>query len=140
MGRMNIGRLLIGGLVAGVVGNVLHYVVSMYLMNVEMADMIQRLNLSQFTVEGSAVTWIVVDFIWGFLLVFAYAAMRPRFGPGPGTAAISSITLWAAVASVFAGLMAMGIYTQQSFIKESALNLVVALAAGLAGAYVYKEE
>ena len=119
---------------------VLHYVMTTYLMEAEGTDMIQRLNLSQFAVQGSAVTWIVVDFIWGLLLVFAYAAMRPRFGPGPGTAAISSITLWAAVASVFAGLMAMGIYTQQAFIKESALNLVVALAAGLAGAYIYKEE
>jgi len=140
MGRINIGRLLAGGLVAGIVGNVLHYVMTTYLMEAEGTDMIQRLNLSQFAVQGSAVTWIVVDFIWGLLLVFAYAAMRPRFGPGPGTAAISSITLWAAVASVFAGLMAMGIYTQQAFIKESALNLVVALAAGLAGAYIYKEE
>jgi hypothetical protein len=140
MGRMNIGRLLAGAVVAGIVGNALHYAVNSFLMTVEMNDMMQRLNLNQFTVQGSAVTWIVVDFIWGFLLVFAYAAMRPRFGPGPGTASISSITLWAAVASVFAGLSAMGIYTQQAFIKESALNLVVALGAGLAGAYFYKEE
>ncbi|HEX5068728.1 MAG TPA: hypothetical protein VFV78_00830 [Vicinamibacterales bacterium] len=140
MGRINIGRLVAGGVVAGIVGNALHYVTNVYLMDVEMTDMMQRLNLNQFTVESSAVTWIVVDFIWGLLLVFAYAAMRPRFGPGPGTAAISSITLWAGVVSVFAGLAAMGIYTQQAFIKESALNLVVVLASGLAGAYVYKEE
>jgi hypothetical protein len=140
MGRMNIGRLVAGALVAGVVGNALHYAMNSFLMTVEMNDMMQRLNLNQFVVQCSTVTWIVVDFIWGFLLVFAYAAMRPRFGPGPGTAAISSITLWAAVASVFAGLAAMGIYTQQAFIKESVLNLVVALAAGLAGAYFYKED
>jgi len=139
MGRINIGRLLAGALAAGIVGNLLHYLMNTYLMSVEMTDMMQRLNLSQFTVAGSAVTWIVVDFIWGLLLVFAYAAMRPRFGPGPTTAAISAIVLWAAVASVFAGLAAMGIYTQQAFIKESALNLVVAVAAGMSGACVYKE-
>jgi len=139
MGRINIGRLLAGALAAGIVGNLLHYLMNTYLMSVEMTDMMQRLNLSQFTVAGSAVTWIVVDFIWGLLLVFAYAAMRPRFGPGPTTAAISAIVLWAAVASVFAGLAAMGIYTQQAFIKESALNLVVAVAAGMSGACLYKE-
>src|SRR6185295_6206268 len=132
MGRINIGKLLIGGIVAGIVGNALHYVIAMYLMKVEMADMVQRLNLPPAAVDGSAVTWIIVDFIWGLLLVFTYAGMRPRFGPGPSTAAIASVALWLGTASVFAGLTAMGVYTQQAFIKQAALNLVVAVVAGMA--------
>jgi hypothetical protein len=139
MGRMNLGRLFLGGLVAGVVGNALHAVSGLYLTVDEMSDMERRLNLSHETVASSMTTWIIVDFAWGLLLVFAYAAMRSRFGPGPKTAIVSGVTLWLAVASVFAGLTAMGIYTEQAFIKETFLNLVTVLAASVAGAYVYKE-
>lgn len=140
MGRINIGRLALGGVVAGVVGNALHFVTGMYLLKVETTDMIQRLNLSAANVDGSAATWIIVDFIWGLLLVFTYAGIRPRFGPGPGTAAIAGVVLWLGTASVFAGLTAMGFYTQQAFIKQAALNLIVTVVAGMAGSYFYKEE
>ena len=139
MGRMNLGRLFLGGLVAGVVGNVLHAVTGMYLTVDEMSDMERRLNLSHEAINSSMATWIIVDFVWGLLLVFTYAAMRSRFGPGPKTAVVSGVTLWLAVCSVFAGLTAIGIYTEQAFIKESFLNLVTVLAASLAGAYFYKE-
>jgi hypothetical protein len=101
--------------------------------------MIRRLNLPVEAVEGSMVTWIVIDFIWGLLLVFAYAGMRPRFGPGPKTAVISGLTLWLAVTSTLAGLMAMGIFTQQAFIKNAALYLASTLVASLVGAALYKE-
>jgi len=139
MGRMNMGRLILGGLVAGVVGNVLHFVTGMYLTVDEMSDMERRLNLSHEAINSSMATWIIVDFVWGLLLVFTYAAMRSRFGPGPKTAVVSGVTLWLAVCSVFAGLTAIGVYTEQAFIKESFLHLVTVLAASLAGAYFYKE-
>jgi drug/metabolite transporter (DMT)-like permease len=140
MARMNMGRLVLGGLVAGVVANGLDYVINRFLMQTEMQDMTQRLNLSQEMVMSSMTTWIIVDFVWGLLLVFTYAAMRPRFGPGPKTAIVSGSTLWLAVCSMFAGLSAMGIYTEQAFIKSSALTLVSALTASLVGAAIYKEE
>ena len=139
MGRMNIGRLVAGGVAAGVVGNLMHFVIGQYLTKVEMADMMQRLNLSEAVVNGSVATWVIVDFVWGLLLVFTYAAMRPRFGAGPGTAVVSSVTLWLGVCSVFAGLTAMGLYTEQMFLKQSVLNLVATVVPGLVGAYIYKE-
>jgi len=140
MARMNTGRLFLGGLAAGVVANGLDYVINTVLMKTEGADMVQRLNLSQDKVNASAMTWVVVDFVWGLLLVFTYAAMRPRFGPGPKTAVVSGATLWLAVCSMFAGLSAMGIQTEQAFIKSAALTLISTLAASLVGAAIYKED
>ena len=136
---MNIGRVLLGGLIAGVVANAGDYVINMYLMEEEATAMVQRLNLSAAAVQGSLATWIVVDLIWGLLLVFTYAGFRPRFGPGPRTALIAGVTIWLAVCVVFAGLMSMGIYTQQAYLKSSALTLVNTLVASLAGAYFYRE-
>lgn len=136
---MNIGRVILGGLIAGVVANAGDYVINMYLMEEEATAMVQRLNLSAAAVQGSLTTWIVVDVIWGLLLVFTYAGFRPRFGPGPRTALIAGVTIWLAVCAVFAGLMSMGIYTQQAYLKSSALTLVNTLVASLAGAYFYRE-
>ena len=91
MGRINTGRVVLGGLVAGVVANALDYVINAYLMAEEGADMAQRLNLNQDVMQSSTYVWIGVDMIWGLLLVFTYAAFRPRFGPGPKTAMLSAI-------------------------------------------------
>ena len=139
MSGINLSRVFVAGLVAGVVANALDFVINTYLLANEMADMAQRLNLNMAAVESSTTTWIVVDFIWGLLLVFAYAAMRPRFGAGPRTAVISGLTLWLGVTAVFAGLMAMGLYTQQAYLKSSALALVSTLIPSLVGGYLYKE-
>ena len=139
MSRINVGRVVLGGLVAGVVANVLDYVSNAYLMAEEGADMEQRLNLSRDALANSVYVWAVVDVLWGLVLVFAYAAFRPRFGPGPKTAITSGATLWFAVTIMFAGLTSMGIFTQPAFIKYSALTLVSALGASLAGAAVYRE-
>jgi len=139
MSKINTGRVVLGGLVAGVVANALDFVINAYLMKEEGADMAQRLNLSEATLQSSVMAWVVVDFIWGVLLVFAYAAFRPRFGPGPKTAAVSGFTLWFAVCIMFGGLMSMGIFTLPGFIKYSALTLVSALSASLAGAAIYRE-
>jgi hypothetical protein len=121
------------------VANALDYVINAYLRAEEGADMAQRLNLSQDVMQSSTYVWVAVDMIWGLLLVFAYAAFRPRFGPGPKTATLSGFTLWFAVCIMFGGLMSMGIFTLPGFIKYSALTLVSALAASLAGAAIYQE-
>jgi hypothetical protein len=139
LGRINTGRVVLGGLVAGVVANALDFVINAILMKEEGADMAQRLNLSQAALDSSIPVWIGVDFIWGLLLVFTYAAFRPRFGPGPKTAACSGFTLWFAVCIMFGGLMSMGIFTLPGFIKASGLTLISALSASLAGAAIYRE-
>src|SRR5262245_35598664 len=123
MSRINVGRVVLGGLVAGVVANALDFVINAYLMKEEGADMAQRLNLNQDVLATSQYVWMGVDFLWGLVLVFAYAAFRPRFGPGPKTAMISGSTLWFAVTIMFGGLMSMGIFTEPAFIKYSALTL-----------------
>lgn len=139
MGGINFGRVVIGGLVAGVVANLLDWASNTYLMSGEMSDMMSRLNLSAATLEASTSTWIVVDFLWALLLVFAYAAIRPRFGAGPRTAIISGAMLWFAVTVVLAGFTAMGIFTQQAYFKSSALALVTTLVPSVVGAYFYRE-
>ena len=139
MSGINIGRVLIGGIVAGVVANAGDYLVNQVILVDDGTQLVQRLNLDQAQVQASSTTWIIVDFIYGILLVFAYAAMRPRFGPGPRTAVISGLTLYLAITAVLAGFMSMGMFVEDAFLRSAGLQLVIALAASIAGAAVYRE-
>jgi hypothetical protein len=139
MGGINVARVLIGGIVAGVVANAGDYLVEQVILVEDGTQLAQRLNLDPAQVQASATTWIVGSFIYGILLVFAYAAMRPRFGPGPRTAVIAAVTLYLPITVVLMGFMSMGIFVQDAFMRSAGLHLVTALAASLAGAAVYKE-
>ena len=139
MSGINLARVLLGGLVAGVVVNAGDFVINSYLLADDMAQLSQRLGLNQADVEGSQITWIVVDFIYGTLLVFTYAAVRPRFGPGPWTAMAAGLVLYLAITVVLFGFMSMGMFVPDAFFRSTGLQLVVTLAASLAGGMVYKE-
>ena len=44
--------------------------------------------------------FILLDFVYGIALVQLYAAIRPRFGPGPGTAVKAGIFVWVLITIV----------------------------------------
>jgi len=141
MAPINYGRVLLGGLLGGVVANIGDFLVNNMIMADDMVRMAQRLNLNQVLMASPVVgmTWVVVDFVYVTLIVWTYAAIRPRFGPGPGTAIKSGVVLWAAVSAVLFGFQSMGIFTPDSFFKSAVLSLATTILASLAGAWAYKE-
>jgi hypothetical protein len=141
MSRIHYGRVLLGGLVGGLVANVGDFIVNSVFMADDMVRMAQRLNLDQRLIASPAVgvTWVVVDFVYVTLIVWAYAAIRPRFGPGPGTALRAGVLLWAAVTVILFGFLSMGLFTPDSFLKSAAFTLATTVLASLAGTAVYKE-
>jgi hypothetical protein len=139
MSGINVGRVIIGGLAAGFVANVLDFIITSYLLADELAEMVVRLNLNADAVESPVWVFVIVDFMWGLLLVFTYAAIRPRFGPGPKTAIVSGVLLWVAISLLEAQIGAMGITTLPLYFKGAVLYLVSAVVASLVGAALYKE-
>ncbi len=139
MSGINIARVLIGGLVAGVVATAGDFLDNQVILVEDGTQLVQRLSLDPQKVSASATTWIVINFLYGILLVFAYAAMRPRFGPGPRNAVISALTLYLAIAVILMGFMSMGMFVQDAFMRSTGLQLIVTLGASVAGAAVYKE-
>jgi hypothetical protein len=113
----------------------------MTVMKDDMAAMAQRFGVDPAAAQSmSAVApWIVIDFVLGLLIVWTYAAMRPRLGPGPKTAVIAGITLYLAVTAVLYGFTSMGMMSMGAFGRGSATALVSMVLASLAGAAVYKE-
>ena len=98
MSGINTWKVVTGGLLAGVVFNVIDFLINGFLMAQDFAANTARLGLDPATQTAPDVitTWVIVDFIFGFAAVFIYAAIRPRFGPGVKTALIAGVLLWIA--------------------------------------------
>jgi len=142
MASINAGRVVAGGLVAGVVANLIDFVTNTYILAADFAAWAPTRNIDPATLTSAQVagTWVVVDFIYGLLLVWTYAAMRPRFGPGVGTAIFAGLAIFLAPTIVLYGFTQMGVMTTAMFVKGSIGAIVSTLAASVAGAAVYKEE
>src|SRR5438876_12146203 len=84
--------------------------------------------------------FVVWDFVMGIGLVWLYAAIRPRFGPGAKTAVIAGVAVWFFVGLLHAlGEGPMGLFPEKVYTVGTIVALVQYAVAGAVGAYVYKE-
>jgi hypothetical protein len=140
MAKIRTGRIVAGGLAAGVVMNICDFVINNYILSEawQRAAAIRNLDAAALGSTPALVTFVTIDFLLGTLLVWLYAAIRPRFGPGPATAIIASFAVFAACTLVVASYSEW--FSWDLVIKSSGLSLVSIMAAGLAGAWMYRED
>jgi len=138
---MRRGRIVLAGLVAGLVMNVIDGFTNGFVLVAQWAAETARLNpdLMAKVTTSSTVGWIVVDFALGLLLVCLYAAIRPRLGPGPTTAFLAAGFLWLAAHVMFASYAFMGLYSWSLVASSSLGGLIAAAAGGYVGGYLYRE-
>jgi hypothetical protein len=138
---INTGKVITGGLVAGFVMNVLDMTWNFTVLAADMKAMADQLRLDPavLTDVSYAIPWIVVDFVIGLVIVWNYAAMRPRLGPGPRTAILAGLVPYVAVTAVLCGFASIGVFTEAMVIRGSVFALISVVAGSLAGAWVYKE-
>ena len=142
MGRINWGRVFLGGLLAGVVINVGEFLFHAVLFKDQVAEMMRALGKDPATVmTGSAVViWNILGFLVGIGAVWGYAAIRPRFGPGAKTAMIAGIAVWYFSRFLGAiGEMNMGMASQKMIMTGLVWGLVEIVIATIVGGWAYKE-
>lgn len=139
MGRINFGRVLLGGLVAGLLMNVGEWLLNDKVLGSQMKDYFARHNFPQPTGQAIAVA-IVMVFILGIVMVLGYAAIRPRFGAGPKTAIIAALFAWFGV-YVYGNVLgvAFGIFPSGLLPIVLGWGLVEYILGALVGAWLYKE-
>src|SRR5438876_1347903 len=94
MGKINWGRVVLGGLLAGVVLNVVDYVFYGVMMKQDLAAAMQGLGKQPGAMDSLVPLFVALDFVTGIGLLWVYAAIRPRFGPGAKTAVIAGVAVW----------------------------------------------
>jgi hypothetical protein len=139
MGKINFGKVLTGGLVAGVVMNVLDFVMNNYLMKADFDAVNAARNIDPAVAAAAIPAYVAIDFAFGILAVFTYAAIRPRFAAGPNTAVIAGLILGVAGNLVAAFFTAGGFFPWSVWTMASAISLVNICVGTVAGAWMYRE-
>jgi hypothetical protein len=139
MGRINTARVVLGGLLAGVVSNVSGILLAHYILGDEVRALLQRLHVQPGT--GTALLHVSMRLALGLGVVWLYAAVRPRFGPGPRTAMLAGLVMWLLTdAFSFLGISSYGLYSNRGLAIAAAWGLVELQVMALLGAYFYREE
>ena len=87
---IRMGRVIGGGVVAGLIVNIGETILNVPLLGAQMEQALRARNLP--AVGGGAIAYFVVMcFLLGIAIVWTYAAVRPRLGPGPKTAVIIGV-------------------------------------------------
>lgn len=139
MAGINTKRVILGGLVAGLIINVSEYLLNGPVLGRELESAIQAHSLQP--VGGGAMgVFGASGFGLGLLLVWLYAAVRPRFGPGPRTAVLAAVAFWLlAYLWPSVGLGLIGLFPWRLLTIGLVWGLAEAIVAALAGGWIYTE-
>jgi hypothetical protein len=140
MPQLNSSRVIVGGLAAGLIMNIIDAITNGFLLGQRWKVETDALNPGLNAKAASGTWgWVVVDFILGILIVWVYAASRPRLGPGPRTALKAALIIWLTAHVAYASYAFMGYYSWSLICASSIGGLVAAIAGGYVGARLYTE-
>lgn len=142
MPQMNSARILLGGLIAGLIMNGSEAALHAAILGDETGLLYEKFGIGIPGTAGNLILLISATFLLGIIAVWLYAALRPRFGAGPRTALIAGITVWLLShlwSGVYLGAGYAGIITPKLAWVPVAWGLLEAPIATLAGAAFYKE-
>ena len=139
MSNINFGRVILGGLVAGLVLNIGEFLLNEVVFVKQMEEMFSRMNLPR---PGSSFIAIAVGitFLLGIVIVWLYAMIRPRFGAGPKTAIIAAFVIWFCV-YLYCGILNAALFAIPTtyLVLGMVWGIIEYILAAAAGAWLYKE-
>ncbi len=141
MTKTNLGRIILGGIVAGIVLDILGYIVDGILLAPQWTAGMTALGKSGEFTLNQIVSFNILGLANGIFAIWLYAAIRPRYGAGPKAAICAGLALW--VAGVLLPNIAFmgvnGLFATNLAILTTVAAIVECVVAALAGAAVYKE-
>jgi hypothetical protein len=140
MGKINWGRVILGGLAAGIVINLSEWLLNGVVLKEQWAESMKALGKSGEVTANQIIVWNIWGFLLGIGLVWLYAAIRPRFGPGAGTAVKAGLAVWFFAHFLWTlGSWNMGLFPQNALMIGVAWVLVETILAAVVGGWLYKE-
>src|SRR5262249_61502207 len=86
MGKINWGKVVLGGLLAGVIIDVVEGILEGVILGPEWRQAMQALGHPLQETGANITLHVLLGFAYGLVALWLYAAIRPRFGAGPKTA------------------------------------------------------
>lgn len=143
MGTINVRKLLVGGLIAGVVLSVIDVAMYGAVLKAPMAvawKSVGRPTMTDTQRDLEVPLSITLDFVAGFFLIWLYAAIRPRFGAGLSTALKAGLAAWFLVSVLCAALTTQGVMPLGVMIITIVVLFVEYIIASVIGSKVYTED
>ena len=139
MNQINFGRVLLGGLVAGLIMNIGEFLLNGVVLGKQMEDIFRRFNVPP-PGGNFFIVAILLTFVLGVFVIWLYALIRPRMGAGPKTAIIAALILWFGV-YVYTGIINTVLFgfPMNLVLIGIVWGLAEYILAALAGAWLYKE-
>ena len=140
---INASKVLVGGLAAGVVYNIIGFVGFGMLLGprfeaeaVAVAPVLQGRGMT-----GSAIAInVIASFAAGILIVWLYAAMRPRFGPGMKTATMAALAVWVCGFLFHLDWLIVGLMTPATYLMAAVVAVVQVLPSAAVGGMMYQDK
>jgi hypothetical protein len=134
---INWRRVLLCGLVAGIVWTMLSSVTTIFLGN-DFAAAVPGNKLS--APSGGLITFLsIVNLAEGTWAMWIYACIRPRYGAGPSTAVLAGFSWWVISSLIDVTWGSFGFVPAKALLGPIAASLPAIILAVLAGAWLYKE-
>lgn len=139
MGKINLGRVILGGGVAGVIVDLFEMFLNGGLLASRWTEVMRSIDRPELGTKA-IVAYDIMGFVLGIAAVWTYAAIRPRFGAGVKTAIYAALVIWFA-GYVYADVdhMVMGVYPPDLSLTLVGVGLIEIAIATIAGAWLYKE-
>ncbi len=139
MTSINYGRVLVGGLLAGVILAIGEFVLTQLIIGKRWLAAMEALGVEP-PGSGIMILYAIMTLILGVAIVWLYAAIRPRYGSGPKTAVCSGLFVWFLVwVWSFAGASVWGFFPIDLVAIVVIWGLIEVLLAALAGGWLYAE-
>ena len=139
MGKINWGRVVLCGFLTGVVSGVLHAVALPLVGRDFMAALPGFHGHFPGTSAGMRTIVMISPLVLGISIMWLYAAIRPRYGPGPKTAALAGFAVWFFGSWVDVIWAALGAVPFGALVGPLAATLPAIIVAAVVGAWPYKE-
>ena len=139
---INAGRVVLGGLVAGVVrligGTVVRVLVVGPLFFEDLARNQPGIAAALETTPAR-IQIVAINLLMGIALIYMYAAMRPRFASRLATVLSASVPAWLLATSVWGLTAAMGLFSWPQVIVDASLTFITVVVSAYLGSSIYKD-
>jgi hypothetical protein len=139
---MNTSKVVVAGLAAGVVATLIGFIGFGMLLGprfeaeaVAVAPALQGRGMT----GGAIATNVFAQIVIGILLVWLYAAIRPRFGPGMKTALYAAAVVWICGFLFHLDMLNLGMITAGTYAMASIVAFVQVVASAGVGGMLYRE-
>jgi len=139
MGKMNWGRVVLCGIVAGTVYTILGVFLSYFAL--QETGFVQA-NLTGYRrAPWNILSNFILNLMAGVWTIWLYASIRPRYGPGLKTAVMAGVAAWLLIIVIVVQLASVQVIPLplRALVIPAAAFLLVWVVASVVGAWQYKE-